>query len=396
MAAELIRSDDDQNVRKIDFGDVVFNVHSGSGITFIRPARGALGRAETPFQQMVAQDGHDTQAITGESKIIQFDADRRGDLVDNPREHEEQLHPARFLGRLAILANRAKARISRALGRQAEVEAEALPSLSLERVSPDGRLRILRPSSQVSESSTDLVRRFFDLRWRYVRDEGWHTGNNTNDVDRYDNDPATQVVLVSKDTDAGQRLVAGARFTQVGSIESSLTYSMMRANPGMQRSVSSHPAARDANRYAKQGRLYDLTRWVTERHDSGVGPSDLMRSVLHIMGAGFAMSRRNEGDTAWIFLTDANFKAILDKVGIPSVELAQAKVSADDEEASHLCVVYPEEAFRVMRASPDRRVQRALVTILDAANSLGTEDAPLAPRPKRTAAWAGRIATLIF
>jgi hypothetical protein len=196
---------------------------------------------------------------------------------------------------------------------------------------------------------SDVVRRFMDLRLRYVTAMGWLDGL-VSDEDPYDRDGRTWYFIrrcAAPDADAA--IAAAMRATRVTSFYDSLTWSMLGADAKRQADIIADnlPLLTEVNRAAadRKSGLWDITRLVSPV-DGSVSAAEIVRSIYEVLG--MVMHKtvlEPDADPVWMFLTTPTIKHLFEISGIPCTVLFAGRVSAGDEDDAYLCVARPKRAW---------------------------------------------------
>lgn len=216
------------------------------------------------------------------------------------------------------------------------------------------------------QQNVGLLKDLVKLRTDFVVAMGWREAVNADgsryvDGDRYDSDPHTLHTAL-RDPESGD-IKAALRLTQVDSLEGSLSYSMLDGNKIMQQKLMLHDVdaqglspAEDLNAAAEREELWDLTRLVSPL-DGSVNIEDIKDSMLEIFSYSLARTTPDfeESDPRWIFLTTSKLRFMLDYMGIEHEVLVSGKVSDDDDDESHFCVVKPVKALKSIFEHPEGR-----------------------------------------
>lgn len=214
-------------------------------------------------------------------------------------------------------------------------------------------------------SESDVMRRFMDLRLRYVTAMGWLDGL-ASDADDYDNNHGTwyfvrQSTAPADDTDP--TITAALRATQVTSFYDSLTWSMLGADAKRQADIIADnlPLLTEVNRAAADplSGLWDITRLVSPV-DGSVSAAEVVRSIYEVLGMVMRKTvLEADADPVWMFLTTPTIKRLFELSGIPCTVLFAGRVSPGDEDDAFLCVARPKRAWDRIGHSTTPRHQRA-------------------------------------
>jgi hypothetical protein len=214
-------------------------------------------------------------------------------------------------------------------------------------------------------SERDVVRRFMDLRLRYVTAMGWLDGL-VSDEDDYDNDSRTWYFIRQSSAPAGDTepaITAAMRATRVTSFYDTLTWSMLGADAKRQADIIADnlPLLTDVNRAAADPRsgLWDITRLVSPV-DGSVSAAEIVRSIYEVLGMVMRKTvLEPDADPVWMFLTTPTIKRLFEISGIPCTVLFAGRVTPGDEDDAFLCVARPKRAWDRIGHSTTPRHRRA-------------------------------------
>lgn len=219
----------------------------------------------------------------------------------------------------------------------------------ISRKSVDGSIRYFNSVGQSGSTESAMAGEFMQMRLDYVKAMGWLPEDTVSDIDPYDLDPTTLVLLAGnpREKQDVKQIFAGMRLTPTGRLEDSLSWSMLNRHKGDMRDQALTSDYLEKLRAAERdGQLLDLTRLTTAIDDRYESVEDIARAVLDLIGAGIvATVKDGEPQPAWLFLTTAMFRQFLVQVGIKHDVLSVGKVSESDDQDSYLCVAYPQEAL---------------------------------------------------
>lgn len=236
------------------------------------------------------------------------------------------------------------------------------------------------------DSNPEALKGLKDLREDFVTALGWFERPH-DDTDRYDENPNTLHLALYDNSNAEaerRQIAAGMRLTQIGSVEDSLSWSMLERNPLMRLEAHEHidknglNSIQELNRVAADGNLWDLTRMVNPL-DGSVKPEKIVGAMVELIGMGIAKtSRRGEkkdfDDLAWLFITTPSMKNALDHLGIENEVVARDYVSEGDKDVSYVCYAKPADALREVYQGKDADL-KYLFTQENVAKGLSKADA---------------------
>ncbi len=216
------------------------------------------------------------------------------------------------------------------------------------------------PKDTLNASQRYLHRLYMRERGRYVQAMGWFASEQRpDDADAYDMYERTRYILSpSYGKDGSLRQLSGMRLTQVPSFKNSLTWSMLRTRQDLEADIlqANQVEIDSANRAAKEGKLWDLTRLVVSEGASLRGRATM---ILELIGAGLGDTCPDlSSDAFWFFFTTKDFQEFLTSAGIQHRVMARVTMKEGEAE-SILCITQPAVALEYLRNSENKREQYA-------------------------------------
>lgn len=215
---------------------------------------------------------------------------------------------------------------------------------------PRDKLRLTIITTENAEQHQDALEACLRLRARFVKEMGWFD-EIRDDTDIYDIDPAT--IHLAVQPEGSENLAASMRLTKVGSVEGSLSWSMLNTEMSQAASESVDEDGQSTlaklNASAANGNLWDLTRLVSPM-DGSVSGRNVLAGLIQMVGAGIKETciegyDADKEDTYWFFNTTAQMKQALDAFGIQNTVIAKGKISPEDTSESYFCVAKPLAAY---------------------------------------------------
>jgi len=202
----------------------------------------------------------------------------------------------------------------------------------------------INPAEPATRTTEAITKNFLAARLAYVKEKGWVPESRQDDSDDYDGHPATLTLIKAGPQPEGGEapsIVAGLRLTRVGSLQGSLTWTMLNQHPEVQEEIlrSNPTLVEEFNAKGKDFSLWDLTRAVSGEGAEGM---KTVYAFLQIFGAamaetGYAVGKRPR----WFFFTTEEFSGFLNTAGIKHEIVYSGLVSEGDTKKSLLCYIDP-------------------------------------------------------
>lgn len=164
------------------------------------------------------------------------------------------------------------------------------------------------------------------LRRKYIGSHmDWHVSS---DRDAYDEDPATLQLIT---TEEQKGIIAGMRLTPRGSIQETLSWTML-------------PGLTDEQAHGIDGPVWDLTRLVP----GDIDKFKIMPAFAELFGAALAQTQSIDSNPQWIFATTVSFVNAFKRYGIEFTV-----IDGTEREGGVLCRAFPVERTKFLSDHKD-------------------------------------------
>lgn len=246
-----------------------------------------------------------------------------------------------------------------------EIDPGNAPQPEFHEVNQETTLHIIPNNRPLSQSELTLLERLHSLRLDFVVGMGW-LPDAESDLDAYDADPGTHH-FATVSPRLSETVTGGMRLTRVGSVQESLSWSMLNEAMADDASArvgkSGESLVTFLDTAASYGDLWDLTRLVAPL-DGSITSEEARDNILMMVGAAFSASCGQAEDperVQWLFTVTREMKVALDRLGIRSVALTKGRIRPEDKSDAYFCVVNPLEDMQYIHRNPGYEHTRDMV-----------------------------------